>query len=90
MIPYEYDFDQLRQEQQQEAEAAYQQDRWEEGYNDAIAHTWNGCKTKTEDCSRYCKYLAGYLWGLEQATIRYRADCVSNLAVLDSEYCEEF
>lgn len=90
MNSYEYDIDQQRIEQQQEAEAAHQQDRWEQGYEDALAHKWNGCKTKTEDCSRYCKYLAGYLWGTEQAATQYRGNCVSNLAILDTEYQDEF
>jgi hypothetical protein len=33
---------------------------------------------KTAECSFYCPYLAGYLWGLEQSTIRYHAECTSN------------
>lgn len=90
MNSYEYDIDQERVEQQQEAEAAYQQDKWEQGYEDAQTRKWNGCKVKTEDCSRHCKYLAGYLWGIEQATIQYHANCASNLAVLDSEHYDEF
>jgi hypothetical protein len=88
MIPYH--IDQLQKEQQQDAYAHHEQDCWETGYDDAIAGAWNCCSTKTEDCSRYCKYLAGYLWGLEQAAIQYRAECASNLAVLDSEDCGEF
>ncbi|WP_250124959.1 hypothetical protein [Chroococcidiopsis sp. CCMEE 29] len=90
MNSYEYNIDQQRIEQQQDAEAAYQQQRWEQGYDDVIAGVWKGCNTKTEDCSRYCKYLAGYLWGMEQKTIQYHAECRSNLAVLDSEDYDEF
>lgn len=87
---HEYDFDQLRQEQQQDAYAHEQQQRWEQGYDDALTNTWNCCPNQTEHCSRYCKYLAGYLWGLDEATIRYHAECASNLAVLDSEDCGDF
>jgi len=83
MIPYE--IDQLHKEQQQEAEAAYYQERWEQGYDDAGKQESNCCKVKTANCSLYCAYLAGYLWGLEQATSRYHAECTSNLATLDSE-----
>lgn len=90
MMNYEYNIEQERIEQQQEAEAAYQQNRWEQGYEDAQAGVWNCCKTKTEDCSCYCKYLAGYLWGLEEATIQYHANCASNLAILDTEHYDEF
>lgn len=90
MNSYEYDIDQERIEQQQGAEAAYQQDRWKQGHDDAITNIWNCCDTKTEQCSRYCKYLAGYLWGLEQATIQYHAQCASNLAILDEENYDEF
>lgn len=82
--------DQDYKQKQQDAKAAHEQDRWEEGYDDALAHNWNCCQVKTESCSRYCKYLAGYLWGLKQAAIRYHSDCVSNLAVLDSDYYDEF
>lgn len=84
MIPYH--FDQEQKEQQQEAYASHEQDRWEQGYDDALAHKWNGCQIKTESCSRYCKYLAGYHWGLEQAAIHYHAECTSNLATLDTEF----
>lgn len=87
---HEYDIDQLQQEQQQDAYAHEQQQRWEQGHEDAIASRWNCCKTKTENCSRYCKYLAGYLWGLEQATIQYHAESASNKAVLDSQDCGDF
>jgi len=85
MMDYEYEFDQARVEQQEEAYNHHQQQLWEQGYDDAIAGVWNCCTTKSEDCSRYCKYLAGYLWGLEQATAKYHAECTSNLAILDSE-----
>lgn len=85
---YEYDIDQQRIEQQQDAEAAYQQERWEQGYDDAQQQEWNCCQVKTADCSRYCAYLAGYLWGLEQQAAQFRAECISNLAILDSENYE--
>lgn len=78
--------DQRFKEQQQDAEAAHQQDRWEAGYDDALTHKWNCCQTKTESCSRYCQYLAGHHWGLEQAAIHYHAECRSNLATLDTEF----
>lgn len=84
MIPYK--IDQLHKQQQKDAEAVDEQDRWEEGYNDALAHKWNCCQIKTESCSRYCQYLAGHHWGLEQATIRYHAQCISNLATLDTKF----
>jgi hypothetical protein len=87
---YEYDIDQLQKEQQQEAYAHHCQERWEQGYEDATTQVWNCCQTKSVDCSRYCNYLAGYLWGLEQKTIQYHAECSSNLAVLDSEDEGEF
>jgi len=82
--------DQDYKEKQQEAYAQHQQDRWEDGYDDALANLWNCCQTKTESCSRYCQYLAGHRWGLEQATVHYHAECHSNLATLDSEYFDEF
>lgn len=88
MIPYH--LDQLHKDIQQEAEAAHELDRWEQGHDDGLANVWNCCPNKTEQCSRYCKYLAGYQWGLEQATIEYHAQCASNLAVLDSEEYDEF
>jgi hypothetical protein len=84
MIPYHRD--QEQKEQQQEAYAQRQQERWEDGYNDALNHRWDCCQTKTESCSRYCTYLAGHLWGLEEKTIRYLAECRSNLATLDTEF----
>ncbi len=82
--------DQHDKEKQQDAEAAHMQDRWEDGYDDAQTSSWNCCQTKTETCSRYCSYLHGYSWGLEQAIIHYHAECSSNLAALDSEYFDEF
>lgn len=82
--------DQDYKQKQQDAEAAHEQDRWEEGYDDALAYKWNCCQVKTQSCSRYCNYLAGFLWGLEEKVIQYHADCVSNLAVLDSDYYDEF
>ena len=81
--------DQDYKEQQQDAYAARQQDRWEQGYDDAIALVWNCCQTKTESCSRYCKYLAGHQWGLQQSFLQHHANCMSNLAVLDAEYVED-
>lgn len=82
--------DQDYKQKQQDAEVSYQQDRWEAGYQDALDHKWNCCQTKTESCSLYCKYLAGHHWGLEQATMHYHVECISNLATLDSEYYDEF
>ena len=82
MIPYETD--QLHKEQQQEAYVQHEQERWEAGYDDALKNEWNGCKVKSESCSRYCKYLAGHIWGMEQQVIHYHAACASNLAILQT------
>lgn len=81
--------DQDFKEKRQDAYPANEQDRWEQGFNDALNHVWDCCRVKTESCSRYCKYLAGFNWGLQQSLLQHHANCMSNLAVLDAEHIED-
>lgn len=84
MLSYEYEIDQLHKEKQQETCAQHEQDRWENGYDDALKKEWNCCNVKTESCSRYCRYLAGHIWRLEQAIV-HDMECASN-PTLDTEF----
>ncbi len=86
-----YDTDQEYKEKQQEYEVAHHQERWEDGFDDAQAGTWRCCTEKLPKCDLYCRYLAGYHKGQEELLKQqYYAECSSNLAVLDSEYYDEF
>lgn len=86
MIPYQIDQD--HKAAQLDAAADHLQHRWELGYDDAIRGTWKGCQHKTADCSRYCSYLHGYEWGIQEKVKHYNYECISNPATLDTEYYE--